>query len=203
MGSNEAAAVEDGDLIRAEPTVDVSEIANSVAMQAKSALAAFQENMEALKQNFLLRGYFNRRGYEDSSDLTKHAVARLPAKAPLREFAYQAGELFDKADSSKLKNPKAFDEAGKFLEDHGFGVVIVAAYTGMVGDTDKDRMLTLAQATVVRDYLVQHFIVDDTRIKTLGLGKAKKNGDSSKIQLLVYASRPPAPPGVKSSSPSH
>ncbi len=29
--------------------------------------------MEALKHNFLLRGFFKKRGYEDSDELGKHA----------------------------------------------------------------------------------------------------------------------------------
>ena len=37
-----------------------------------------------------------------------------------------------------------------------------------------------------RDYLVQNFAVDDTRTKTMGLGKSKASGDGSKIQTLVY-----------------
>ncbi|MGC1795956.1 MAG: MlaD family protein, partial [Candidatus Acidiferrales bacterium] len=33
-------------------------------VHAQAGIADFQENMEALKQNFLLRGYFKKRGYE-------------------------------------------------------------------------------------------------------------------------------------------
>src|SRR5207302_10304950 len=39
---------------------------NQATAQAKLGASAFQENMEALKHNFFLRGFFNRRGYEDS-----------------------------------------------------------------------------------------------------------------------------------------
>ena len=40
-------------------------------LQAQAGVTDFQENMEALKHNFLLRGYFKSRGYEDSADLEK------------------------------------------------------------------------------------------------------------------------------------
>jgi hypothetical protein len=53
-----------------------------------------------------------------------------------------------------------------------------------MGDTDKDRVLTQARAKVVRDYVVQHFKVDDTRVKIIGLGKSPKAGETSKIEIL-------------------
>ena len=56
----------------------------------------------------------------------------------------------------------------------------------MKGDTDKERLLTRARTMVVRDYLDQHFKLDDTRIKTLGLGKTNQP-DGSKVEVLVYA----------------
>src|SRR5437764_5990854 len=52
----------------------------SVYQGLNKGVTAFQEDMEALKHNFLLRGFFHRRGYENSSDLTKHAIAQLPSK---------------------------------------------------------------------------------------------------------------------------
>lgn len=197
LGSQQAAAIEDGDVIRGEPTVDVAEVANSVAAQARSAMAAFQLDMEALRQNFLLRGFFNKRGYEESADLTRHALARLPAKSSTKEFSYEAGSLFDKDQGIKLKNQKALDEAGQYLEKNSFGVVVVAAYAGMVGDSDKQRTLTQTQAMAVRDYLVQTFAVDDTRVKTLGFGKAKQAGDSGKLQILIYPGAVATPSGQK------
>src|SRR6202049_4073515 len=47
--------------------------------KAQAGVAAFQENMEALKQNFLLRGYFKNRGYEKSSYLAKNEIPYLPS----------------------------------------------------------------------------------------------------------------------------
>jgi len=39
---------------------------------------------------------------------------------------------------------------------------------------------------VIRNYLVQNFRLDDTRIKTMGLGKTEDAGENGKIQILVY-----------------
>jgi outer membrane protein OmpA-like peptidoglycan-associated protein len=46
--------------------------------------------------------------------------------------------------------------------------------------------LTQARANVVRDYLVQHFKFDDTRMKIIGLGKSAKAGETSKAEVLIY-----------------
>jgi len=107
-----------------------------------------------------------------------------------------ARKLFDKADTAKLKNQKALDEAGRFLEQNRFGLAVVAAYSGMTGDTQKERLLTEARAMVVRDYVVQNFRLDDTRIRTIGLGKTGGN-EASGITVLVY----PADPKSNKSGP--
>lgn len=185
FGSDKAEPVRDGDAIRGEPPADISDMAKAAVARAQAGAAAFQEDMEALKQNFLLRGFFKKRGYNDASELTKHAISKLPAQPRLKEFQYDAAKIFDKPDNAKLKNKKPLEEAGKFLAANKFGLAVVAA-NEMTGDTDKDRVLTQARAKVVRDYLVENFKLDDTRIKTIGLGKSKNAGDTSRLQILVY-----------------
>src|SRR5207237_10650202 len=41
---------------------------------------AFKEDMEALKHNFFLRGFFKERGYESAADLKKNEISQLPGK---------------------------------------------------------------------------------------------------------------------------
>jgi phospholipid/cholesterol/gamma-HCH transport system substrate-binding protein len=159
----------------------------SAFQQVNAGATEFREDMEALKHNFLLRGFFKNRGYEDSADLTKYAIAQLPASQPTQQFTYDAGKLFEQADSPKLKDPKTLKPAGEYLQSHPFGLAVVAVYTGMKGDTDKDRVLAEARALVAREYLVQNFRFDDTRVKTAGVGKTKEEG--STVAILVY---PPA-----------
>jgi len=56
---------------------------------------------------------------------------------------------------------------------------LAGAATGVV--------LAQARAKVVRDYLVQNFKFDDTRVKIIGLGKSGENT----MQILVYAGAAP------------
>jgi phospholipid/cholesterol/gamma-HCH transport system substrate-binding protein len=152
-----------------------------------AGVTALHEDMEALKHNFLLRGFFKKRGYDDSTDLTKHAIAQLPSKPYVKKFTYSANKIFDKEDTAKLKSGKALNEAGEFLQNNPFGLAVVAGLTDMKGDTQKDRDLTTARAMVARDYLVQNFKLDDTRIKTIGLGKSTEISDGGAVEILVYA----------------
>ena len=153
--------------------------------QAKAGATAFQEDMEALKHNFLLRGFFEKRGYEDSSELTKDAVARLPGGRPLITYSFDATDLFDRS-SAKLKHEKKLKDAGKFLESHPFRLAVVAATMGAKGDSDQERKVTEGRAVAVRQYLAQNFRLNDTRLKTIALGKSTNSSDNGNIEIVVY-----------------
>ena len=79
----------------------------STMVQAQTGVTDFQENMEALKHNFLLSGYFKKRGYEDAADLSANRIGGLPQGAPVKAFTYTTKQLFDGRDSAKLKNQKS------------------------------------------------------------------------------------------------
>jgi outer membrane protein OmpA-like peptidoglycan-associated protein len=158
-------------------------------IHAQAGIADFQENMEALKQNFLLRGYFKKRGYEDSADLGKNEIANLPEGSPLKTFTYEPQRLFDKIDTAKLKNQNSLGAAGRFLAGNEFGIAVVVVSTGRAGDAQKDLVLTQARAVVLRAYLVGNFGFDDTQLKTLGMGKKiDANADATwgAVQIIVY-----------------
>jgi phospholipid/cholesterol/gamma-HCH transport system substrate-binding protein len=158
-------------------------------LQAQTGITDFQENMEALKHNFFLSGYFKKRGYEDSADLAANRVAELPQALPEKTFTYAAKQLFDGRDSAKMKDQKTLNDAGDFLAQTQFGVAVVVVSTGMDGDTQKDLVLTEARAMVIREYLVENFGFDDSQLKTLGQGKqagANLDADWGSIQILIY-----------------
>jgi len=144
-----------------------------------------QEDLEAVKHNFLLSHFFNQRGYEDSAELTKYEIGQLPGRPAVRKFSWPARQIFDKPDTAKLKGERALREAGAFLQSNPFGLAVVAGYSDMEGDIAKEKVLTEARAMVVRDYLVKNFKMDDTRIKTIGIGKSP-DANAAGIAVLVY-----------------
>jgi len=171
---------------------------------AQAGVASFQENMEAMKQNFLLRGYFKNRGYENSSELAKNEIPQLPQTLPLKTFTFESQQLFDKVDTAKPKNQKSLRAAGQFLADTEFGVAVVVVSTGSAGDTQKNLILTQARAMVVRDYLVGNFSFDDAQLKTLGLGKGKNlNPDSGwgTVEIIIYPADTEAPTQTSAVNP--
>jgi len=172
-------------------------------IKTQAGVTDFQENMEAIKKNFLVRGFYKNRGYEDSADLVKNEIASLPLAEPLKTFTYEPQQLFDKIDTAKPKNQKSLRAAGQFLADNEFGVAVVVVSTGMSGDTDKDLILTQARASVVRGYLVDNFGFDDSLLKTFGIGK--KNGIATDagwgvVQIIIYSPGTDIPTGPLSTT---
>ena len=159
-----------------------------VVVEAKTGVVSFQENMEALKHNFLLRGFFKDRGYFDSADLTRFAVERLPVDPPLKKFIITNPDLFDKPDNAKLDREKLLNEAGKYLESNRFGLVVIVAYVGAQGAKEQNLKLSQARAAAVRQYLAEKFDLDDSRIRTLGLGENTEAGKDGALEILIYAS---------------
>jgi len=162
---------------------------HATMLQAQVGVTDFQENMEALKHNFLLSGYFKKRGYIDSASLSANRISGLPPGTPLKVFTYTAKQLFDARDSAKLKNQKSLNAGGEYLAENQFGFAVVVVSTGMEGDTQKNQVLTEARAMVVREYLVENYGFDDSLLKTLGMGKqagANLESDWGSIQILIF-----------------
>jgi phospholipid/cholesterol/gamma-HCH transport system substrate-binding protein len=172
-------------------------------VHAQAGVTDFQENMEAMKHNFFLRGYFKNRGYEDSAELKKNEIERLPLGTPIKQFTYPAKQLFDKQDSAKLKNQKSLDAGGEFLANSQFGFAVVVASSGKQGDTQKELVLTEARALVVREYLVENFGFDDSQLRTLGMGKqtdASSDVGWGTVQIIIYPSGTEIPPNKPTQS---
>src|SRR5271156_5811394 len=172
-------------------------------VHAQAGVTDFQENMEAMKHNFFLRGYFKSRGYEDSAELAKNEIERLPQGAPTKQFTYSSKQLFDKQDSAKLKNQKSLNAGGEFLANNQFGFAVIAVSAGMEGDTQKDLVLTEARSMVVREYLVENFGFDDSQLKTLGMGKQPEgNSDAGwgSVHIFIYPAGTEIPPNKQTKS---
>ena len=103
----------------------------------------------------------------------------------MKEYSYSTRDLFDKPENAKLGNERLLKDAGSFLEQHKFSLAVVAV-SEVLGDSEKVRVLTQAKALVIRDYLVENYKLDDTRLKTKGFGKTMAFGDSSKVRILIY-----------------
>jgi outer membrane protein OmpA-like peptidoglycan-associated protein len=200
FGLAKAPDVQNGDMIASAAPEDMSKQAQVIANEAQQGVTAFRDDMKAVQQNFLLRGFFDKRGYTDTSELTQHAIPSLPSGSPANEFEYDEKRLFDKPDNAKLKNKKMLNAAGRYLQQNEFGLAVVTS-AETLGDADKDRLLSEARAKVVSDYLVQNFKIDDAHLKTFGRGKVA-GGDLSQLSIVVYPGKQTARDD-QSASPSN
>jgi len=157
----------------------------SLYNQVNTAAQDFQEDAEALKHNFLLRGFFKNRGYEDAAELTRNEIRQLPAGRYSREFTLDAKGLFDKPGTARLKSEKELKPIGQFLQGAPFRLAVVAVLGSPKGDSSQEEQLTLARAAVVRDYLVKNFRLDDSRIKTIGLAKRAET-NAGQVEIMIY-----------------
>jgi phospholipid/cholesterol/gamma-HCH transport system substrate-binding protein len=158
----------------------------SVYQHMNAAANDLQDDMEALKHNFLTRGFFKNRGYEDQSELKAHAITKLPEEQTERQFDFNGSKIFAKSDTAKINGGKNLKDAGEFLQDHPFGLAVVAAFGNDKGDTGKQKQLSEARAAAVREYLANNFKIEDTRVKTAGLGKADDVSKANRLEILVY-----------------
>jgi phospholipid/cholesterol/gamma-HCH transport system substrate-binding protein len=162
---------------------------HTTMLHAQTGVTAFQDNMEAMKHNFLLKGFYKNRGYEDSSALEANKIGELPQVAPLKTFTFTAKLLFETRASAKLKDQKILNVGGNYLAQNQYGLAVVVVSAGSEGDTQKELVLSEARAMVVREYLVENFGFDDTQLKTMGIGKqndANQDADWGSIQILIF-----------------
>jgi phospholipid/cholesterol/gamma-HCH transport system substrate-binding protein len=178
------------------------EHASAATKHAQQGVAAFEENMEALKHNWFLRGFFKDRGYTDTKELTQHEIAALPQAPAIKDFAYKGKDIFDKENTAKIVHKGALDKAGKFLESNNFGVAVVIASTGVKGGAQENLLLSQARAMVVREYLVNNFKVDDTRLRTMGTGETARAdaAPGGQVDIRVYPAGAAVPPPKSSAS---
>ena len=130
---------------------------------ARAAMAGFSENMDALKHNFLLRGYFKGRGYFDLAQispadyrlgvLTKGSDRRLVRVWRHADALFEAEP--DHPESERLTDPgkaRVDSAIAPYLEQVASGMVIVEGYAQQ-GAPDEQYLRSRARASLVRDYL--------------------------------------------------
>jgi phospholipid/cholesterol/gamma-HCH transport system substrate-binding protein len=151
---------------------------------ARAAVAGFSENMDALKHNFLLRGFFNGRGYFDlaqmsPADYRQGALTKDGDRSLIRIWL-RSDVLFepepDKAGGERLTDggKVRIDSAiAPYLEHVASGIVMVEGYAQQ-GARDERYLQSRARASLMRDYLIAKFHLDPQATGAMPLG-----GDST------------------------
>jgi len=145
---------------------------------ANDAMQDLAENTEALKRNFLFRGYFNRRGYFDLHELSvdqyRQGALETRERRVLRIWI-GAAVLFEKdangkervSEGGRARLDSAMSQFVRYPRNSPF---VVEGYAQ--GATNDQRFLLSRQrAQLVRDYLVSKFALDANFVASMPLGE--------------------------------
>lgn len=166
--------------------------------QARRTVANLADDTEAIKHNFLFRGFFNRRGFYSMEAFTpeKYASSRFVKKPTARVWIAGAGMF-----TSGSNGQQELSKEGKAILDQNMSAlvpylprnpIVVEGYA-IVGMPDERYRVSRARAVEVRSYLISQFHLNPKMVGVMpladqppkGVGKQIWNG----ICLVLVASK--------------
>ena len=167
---------------------------------AREAMSDLAENTEALKRSFFFRGFFNRRGYFDLSDVSvqqyrEGALAsgdrrplRIWAGAPVL-FAKDADGQEQLTDDGRLRLDAAMAAFVKYPKTSPF---VIEGYAE--ADTGDVRFLSSRRrAELLRDYVVGKYGLDPDFVAIMSMGAEADDSPTGKrwdgVALTMFVPR--------------
>ena len=153
----------DGIQSKEGPLQNVAVSVTQTMDEARAAMAGFAENMDALKHNFLVRGYFNKRGYFALADVSPAAYRQGSCQQgrPQAEDLDRIGILFEPRNDAPGEG--ALSAAGRTRLDAALAPYLGSLQDGvlMVEDTRstarRKNSMGRSRAAPTRDYLIAKF----------------------------------------------
>lgn len=144
---------------------------------ARDAMTDLADATEALKRNFFLRGFFNRRGYFDLDDVTVaqyRAGALETADRRALRIWVGTGVLFEVdadgkerlSEGGKARLDSAMSQFVKYPPNSPF---VVEGYAE-APTADERYLISRDRAQLVRDYIVAKFKLDRDYVATMAMG---------------------------------
>jgi phospholipid/cholesterol/gamma-HCH transport system substrate-binding protein len=155
--------------------------------RAQEATSDMAENMEALKQNWFFRGYFNRRGFFDldSVSLEDYQRGKIAPDRDRKRAWLASQQLFarDSAGRESLTDA-GLKELGAavapFLRYAPNTLLMVEGYSGQGGETEQ-FLLSRDRARLVRRYLIDRFGLKPTYVGAMPMGAVASSGPSGQF----------------------
>jgi phospholipid/cholesterol/gamma-HCH transport system substrate-binding protein len=168
--------------------------------QAREATADLADNMEALKHNFLLRGFFNRRGYFDLDAISpseyRKGVLENGKRKAMRiwlgtDVLFEAGpdsiEILTATGRDRLDSAMA-----TYLKYVPSNPIVVEGYA-MEGTTAERFRVARARAGTVREYLLGRYGLPPQNTGYLALGDdaqgSPKNNRWDGVAITLFLDR--------------
>ncbi len=160
------------------PMVNLAGNLRQTLDDARSAMSGFAENMDALRHNFLLRGFFNARGYfnlEQISPAEYRAGALIGRNRSAARVWLDADSVFEPDAGERSlhlsdEGRRRLDAAiAPYLDRVADGVLMVE---GLASDGGRDQqfLASRARAVTVRDYLIDRFHLEPRATGVMPLG---------------------------------
>ena len=145
---------------------------------AKDAMADLAENTEALKRNFLFRGFFNQRGYFDLDDISVEQYRRGALETRDRRVLriwLNADVLFERdangGERLSTQGQARLDSAmSTFVQYPRNSPFVVEGYAHEVTN-DRRYLASRHRSQLVRDYLVAKFGLNPNYVASMPLGE--------------------------------
>jgi phospholipid/cholesterol/gamma-HCH transport system substrate-binding protein len=162
---------------------------------ANETMANFADNSEALKRNFLFRGFFNTRGYFDLDAVTVreyHEGRFLPDRQKVSEWL-NSTDLFAASPDGKERlteeGRKKLDFAMTgFLKYSKNEPFIVESWAGAGGDPER-VLRSRERAIMVSEYLVQKFALKPNYVAVMPMNASGMTDAQSRdgVGLVLFA----------------
>jgi phospholipid/cholesterol/gamma-HCH transport system substrate-binding protein len=163
----------------------IAESLRGTIVDAREVIADLSEGTEALKRNFLFRGFFQDRGYYDLDALSPDAYSagalERSDRTALRVWI-DAGVLFSRADDGSVEltsdGRRRLDSVmSDFLRYPRDSPLVVEGYAGEDAD-DLGYLLSADRAAVVRQYLLDRFRRSPTITGVMPMGASAEDSPS-------------------------
>jgi phospholipid/cholesterol/gamma-HCH transport system substrate-binding protein len=145
--------------------------------QAREATADLADNMEAMKHNFLLRGFFNKRGYYDLDAISpveyRTGVLESGKRKAMRIWLKSSVLFAPGPDGTEVLSPggrERIDSAmSTYLKYLPANPLVVEGYAPAPTNADRFRLSRL-RAGIVREYIRGKYDVPSQNAGFIGLG---------------------------------
>src|SRR5262245_55677906 len=165
---------------------------------ANETMANFADNSEALKRNFLFRGFFNNRGYFDLDELTvqQYNDGRfLPDRQKVSEWV-NSTDLFTASPDGK---ERLTDEGRKKLDYAMVGFLkysknepfVVESWAGLGGEPER-VLRSRERAIMVSEYLVKRFALKPNYVAIMPMNASGVSEGQLRdgVGLVLFAPKP-------------
>jgi phospholipid/cholesterol/gamma-HCH transport system substrate-binding protein len=167
---------------------------------ARDAMADLAENAEALKHNFLFRGFFNRRGYFDLSDVSvqqyRQGMLEAAGRVPLRIWLGTPVVFGRDANGKEVLTGDGrarIDSAmSQFVRYPKTSPLVVEGYA-QEPTGDAQFLMSRGRAELARDYIIERFGLDPRSVAVMAMGAQAPNsptGDTwDGIALTLFVAK--------------